>query len=91
MTRQEVNEAIRNRHIDALRYGIETELDICTGNEWIVFETAEQRENFISELIDDILCKEEIYDHDPCGYTPNFKDLVSDYADELGIWATENC
>lgn len=86
MTEQAINKVIRNRHISALRYGIESELDICTGNGWIVFDTAEQKEDFISELIDDILCKEEIYDHDPCGYIPNYKDLVFDLADELDIW-----
>lgn len=97
LTDEEIREIVRLDGLDRFRYEIEEHLEIYeedgnidfsdysnSGSEYASAEDA--REDFIELVLDTISDAIETYDHDPHGYNPDYDDLISDLAEDLGYW-----
>lgn len=97
LTNEEIRDIVRRDGLSRFRYEVEDHLKAFEEDEHIDFSdysssgseyasAEDAREDFIEQIletIDDII---QTYDHDPHGYHPNYDDLISDLADDLGYW-----
>lgn len=67
---------------ESIRWNVLDAIEELEEDEVIQFPDDDARNDFINECVERIIDNYETYDHDPCGYTPNYEDEVCD----LAVW-----
>lgn len=101
LTDEEIRLIRQDEHLKDVEYDVRDEVNKAEENGDISFDNwadcpcggyssaDDEREDLIATIVEDIIDKEELYDHDPNGYHADIPSIIQDYAECMELIPAE--